>query len=133
MLTVGPATTTALALTGGSTPSASGHALTFTATVTGSTPTGNVAFYAGTTLLGTSALNGSYQASLTTSSLATGSYDITAQYAGNASNAASTSAALAIQIISLPAAPRRPTWSPRPAATGRPDLDASRPAPPATM
>ncbi|MCX6872923.1 MAG: DUF6288 domain-containing protein [Verrucomicrobia bacterium] len=104
-VTILPATTTALALTVGSTPSNPGTPLTFTAAVTGSTPTGNVAFYAGPTLLGTSALNGSYQASLTTSSLAIGSYHITAQYAGNTTNAASTSAALAIEITSMLAAP----------------------------
>jgi autotransporter-associated beta strand protein len=104
-VTILPATTTALALTGGSTPADPGTPLTFTATVTGATPTGNVAFYAGTTLLGTSALNGSYQASFTTSSLGIGLYNITAQYAGNATNAASTSAALAIEITSLLAPP----------------------------
>ena len=104
-LTVAPATTTALAITGGVTPSYLGDALTFTATVTGSTPTGNVAFYAGATLLGTSALNGLFQASFTTSSLAAGSYNITAQYVGNASNASSTSAVLAIQVVGIPAPP----------------------------
>ena len=91
-------TTTTLALTGGSTPSTVGAPLTFTATVAGGTPTGNVTFYAGATALSTSALNGSYQASLTTSSLALGSYSITAQYAGDAAFGASTSSALAIQV-----------------------------------
>ena len=105
-VTILPATTTALALTSGSTPSDPGTPLTFTATVTGTSPTGNVAFYDGTTLLGTSALNGSFQASFTTSSLAIGSHDITARYAGNASNATSTSAALTVEITSLlPPAP----------------------------
>ena len=82
--------------------------LTFTATVAGSAPTGNVSFYAGATLLGTSALNGSYQASLTTSSLAAGSNNITARYAGDTNNFTSTSAALAIQVqggITPPPAP----------------------------
>ena len=105
-VTILPTTTTALSLTGGSTPSDPGTPLTFTATVTGTSPTGYVAFYAGTSLLGTSALNGSYQASLTTAGLAIGSYNITAQYVGNATNAASTSAALAIEVTSLlPPAP----------------------------
>ena len=105
-VTILPATTTALALTSGSTPANSGTPLTFTATVTGASPTGNVAFYDGTTLLGTSALSGSSQASLTTSNLAIGSHSITAQYAGNATNATSASAALAIEITSLmPPAP----------------------------
>ena len=104
-VTVAPASTTALALTGGVTPSYLGAPLTFTAMVTGSTPTGNVAFYAGATLLGTSALNGSFQASFTTSSLAGGAYNLTAQYAGNANNGPSTSAVLAIQVLGLPAPP----------------------------
>jgi hypothetical protein len=73
--------------------------VTFTSTVTGSTPTGNVSFYAGATLLGTNAINASFQASVTTSSLAAGSYSITASYAGNASNATSTSSALSQVIV----------------------------------
>ena len=104
-VTILPASSTALSLTSGSAPSDLGAPLTFTATVTGTVPTGNVAFYDGTALLGTSALNGSFQASLTTNSLAVGSHPITAKYAGNAANAASSSAALAIEVTSLLAAP----------------------------
>jgi len=101
MITILPATTTALSLTVGSTPSNPGTPLTFTATVTGTAPTGNVAFYDGSNLLASGTLNGSYQASVTTSSLAIGSHSITAQYAGNATTAASTSAAVAIEIVGL--------------------------------
>ncbi|MEI6605174.1 MAG: DUF6288 domain-containing protein [Verrucomicrobiota bacterium] len=103
-LTILPTTSTALALTTGSSPANPGSPLTFTATVSGATPTGSVAFYAGSTLLGSGTLNAAFQASLTTSSLAIGSYSITAQYTGNATNAASTSAALAIDITSMLAA-----------------------------
>lgn len=129
-VTVLPATTTALVLTGGSTPANSGTPLTFTATVTGSTPTGNVSFHAGSTLLGTSALNGAFQAGFTTSSLAVGAHEITARYAGNANNATSTSAPLPIEIASnLPATPSnliaqsnnnqvRLLWTASPGATG---------------
>ena len=105
IVTVAPATTTALALTGGSTPSYLGVPLTFTATVTGSAPTGNVSFYAGATLLGTSVLNGASQTSVTTSSLAVGSYNITAQYAGDSNNGASNSIVLVAQVIAAPAPP----------------------------
>ena len=105
MVTILPATTTALALTSGATPASPGTSLTFTATVTGSSPTGTVVFFAGSTQLGTGTLNGSRQASLTTNSLALGSYNITAQYAGNATNAASTSSPLAIVIASSLALP----------------------------
>ena len=105
-VTILPATTTTLALTGGSTPADPGTPLTFTATVSGSSPTGNVAFYDGTTLLGSTALNGSYQAAFTTGSLVIGSHGITAQYAGDAANATSASAAVAVAITSkLPTAP----------------------------
>ena len=109
-VTVGPlaaVTTTALALTSGSTPSPIGTALTFTATVTGSVPTGSVTFFAGSTTLGTSSLNGSSQASLTTTTLPIGSYQITARYNSDVNNQTSTSAALAIQITN--AIPDTPT------------------------
>ena len=106
MIEILPASTTGLSLTAGTTPSEPGTPLTFTATVTGSAPTGNVAFYDGTTVIGTSALNGAFQASITTSNLARGAHLITAKYAGNAANSASSSAALAIEVASvLPATP----------------------------
>lgn len=105
-VTVLPSTTCSLNLTTGSSPAAPGVALTFTATVTGNAPTGNVSFYAGSSLLGTSAMNGAFQATFTTSSLAVGTHEITARYVGNASNATSTSAPLIIEIASnLPATP----------------------------
>jgi autotransporter-associated beta strand protein len=95
-VTVGPvATTVASSIS----PALVGAAVTFTATVTGSTPTGNVSFFAGATLLGTRVLNGSFQASFTTSSLAVGTYDVTATYAGNASNSSSTSTAISQLIV----------------------------------
>ncbi|PAW64012.1 MAG: hypothetical protein B9S38_16810 [Verrucomicrobiia bacterium Tous-C4TDCM] len=112
-VTVLPPSSTSLALTGGSSPSDPGAPLTFTSTVSGVAPTGNVAFYSGTTPLGTSALNGSFQATFTTSSLAIGSHGITARYAGNSSNAASSSEPLAIQVNSLTAAaPTNPLGTP---------------------
>ncbi len=104
-ITILPSSSTALALTSGSTPSSPGTPLTFTATVTGTSPTGSVAFYDGTALLGSSALNGAFQASFTTSSLVIGSHSITAKYVGNATNASSSSAAIMIDVTSLTAAP----------------------------
>ena len=93
---------TTLALTSGTSPAAPGASLTFTATVTGSSPTGNVSFYDGDTLLGTVTLS-SGQASFTTTTLANGTRSITARYAGNTANAPRTSSALAVVI--LPSAP----------------------------
>ena len=81
-------------------PAALGVSVTFTATVSGGAPTGYVTFFDGATALGTSALNGSYQASFATSSLAGGTHTITAQYSGDASCAGSTSTALS-QVIAL--------------------------------
>ena len=93
-------TTTTLALTSGTNPSNGGAALTFTATVTGgNAPTGSVMFYDGLTLIGTSTLNGSFQASFTTSTLSGGVHAITALYLGDAGNAPSASAALSQTVV----------------------------------
>jgi hypothetical protein len=55
-------------------------------------------------LIGTNALNGSFQASVTTSSLAVGTHSITATYAGNTNNTTSISTPLSQGIVA-PAAP----------------------------
>jgi predicted secreted protein len=86
------ATTTALISS--QNPSTFGQSVTFTATVTGSSPTGTVTFKDGATTLGTGTLNGSGQATFTTSALSLGTHSITATYNGDANNAASTSAPL---------------------------------------
>ena len=91
-------TTTSIARTSGSEPSNGGVAVTFTATVAGSSPTGSVAFYDGLTIIGTSALNGSLQASITTTDLSGGTHIITAQYLGSVGGSPSTSAEL-IQTV----------------------------------
>lgn len=75
-------------------PSAFGQAVTFTATVTGASPTGTVTFKDGTATLGTGTLNGAGQAIFTTTSLTVGSHTITAAYAGDTNNAASASATI---------------------------------------
>ena len=98
-VTVGPITTNTI-VASSLNPATVGTTLTFTATVSGGSPTGNVSFYHGATLLGSSALNGLFQASVTSSSLAAGAYSITASYAGNSSHANSVSTALS-QVISL--------------------------------
>jgi autotransporter-associated beta strand protein len=99
-VSIGPVSTTATIVTSDLNPALVGSPITFTSTVSGNAPTGNVTFYAGATLIGTSALNGSFQASVTTSSLAAGSYSVTASYAGNSSNSTSTSTGLN-QVIAL--------------------------------
>ncbi len=91
------------ALVSSSSPSKLNSGVTFTATVAGvapapGTPTGSVAFRDGSTLLGTSTLNGSGVATLTISSLGTGTHPITAVYGGDANFSTSTSASVA-QVV----------------------------------
>lgn len=71
--------------------------LTFTATVTGSNPTGNVTFTSGSTTLGTASLtNGA--ASLPFAFTTAGTFTVTANYAGDAANLASVSTALTVTV-----------------------------------
>ncbi|MEI6604022.1 MAG: autotransporter-associated beta strand repeat-containing protein, partial [Verrucomicrobiota bacterium] len=93
-----PATSTTLALASGGNPCDFGASLTYTATVVGATPTGNVIFRDGAVVLGTVALNGSFKANLTTSGLASGAHLITARYAGDANNAPGDSTPLAQNV-----------------------------------
>jgi uncharacterized repeat protein (TIGR03803 family) len=75
-------------------PSTVGQEVTFTATVTTSgSPTGTVTFKYGTTVLGTGSLTGN-TASLSTSSLAAGSYNVNAVYSGDGTFKGSTSPVL---------------------------------------
>ena len=115
---------TSTTLVSSANPSASGQAVTFTATVgpvapaTG-TPTGTVTFKDGSTTLGTGTLSGG-AATFTTSALAVGTHSITAVYGGDASFAASTSAALS-QVVNQALAATSTTLaaSPNPSASGQ--------------
>ena len=96
---------TATTLSSSANPSTVGANVTFTATVSGSAPTGNVAFTAdGTTLSGCSAVAlptgtaNSKTAGCSTSSLAAGTHSIVAIYGGDAANNGSSSATLA-QVV----------------------------------
>jgi len=98
VLTVQRASTTTT-VTSSVNPAVLGQSVTFTATVTSpatgaGTPSGSVSFYDGATLLGSASLNGSGQATLSTSALALGAHTISAQYAGDANFLNSTSAGL---------------------------------------
>ena len=105
-------------------PATAGQAVTLTATVSPAptgTPSGTVSFYSGSTLLGTGTVNALGVATFTTSSLTTGTDNLTAVYSGNRGFAASTSpSALALTVSpeashvhhcgsvhALPAIPRR--------------------------
>jgi hypothetical protein len=99
-----PPSTTALASS--LNPSGTGARVTFTATVTGSAPTGRVAFTAdGTTLTGCATVAlpagtaNSKTATCSTTTLTAGTHSIVASYMGDATNRGSTSAALS-QVVS---------------------------------
>lgn len=98
--TVNIATTTT-SLAASANPAIAGTALTLTATVksNGGPAAGTVNFSNGATLLGSGTLNGAGVATFTTSTLPVGSYTITANYAGDANDTGSTSAALNLTVI----------------------------------
>jgi uncharacterized repeat protein (TIGR03803 family) len=90
---------TITALTSSPNPSASGQTVTFTATVSGTSPSGTVNFIEGATTLGTSILDGSGVATFSTSALSAGNHSITASYTGDIDDTPSTSAALVQAVI----------------------------------
>jgi large repetitive protein len=94
-------TTTTTALVTSATPVVAGTNVTFTATVSGGTPTGAVVFRDGAATLGTVALSGA-TAALTTSGLPTGTRSITAQYLGSTEESPSTSSAVSQVITAAP-------------------------------
>ena len=77
-----------------------GTSVTLKATVTSAsgTPTGTIAFSAGSTSLGSATLNSSGIASLTTTALPTGVNSVTAAYSGDSNYAASTSSPVTINV-----------------------------------
>ena len=104
-LTVTAATTTSLIAAPN--PSVFGQPVTFTATVTATTPgrgtpTGNVAFQDGSTLLGLGTLDASGQARFTTATLAAGNHTITATYNSLNSTFASLSYDVTTQTVLVP-------------------------------
>ncbi len=91
--TVRSPVSTTTTLSSSANPTVFSQPVSFTATVsaTGSTPTGTVTFKNGTANMGTSTVNGSGQATLTTSALPAGARSITAVYNGNSGFSSSTS------------------------------------------
>ena len=120
--TVKVASATTLATSGS--PAVAGATITFTASVTGSAPTGAVAFTSdGAGISGCSAIalagsGDTRTAACTTSSLAAGTHSIVASYAGNSANGASTSAPLS-QVVSAQHDPPPTTTRSPPAQPGR--------------
>ena len=90
---------TATSLKAAINPTATGHAVTFTATVTvsgGGTAAGAVTFMAGKTTLGTGNLDSSGTATFSTSGLGAGIYSVAAVYGGSATCQGSTSSAVTL-------------------------------------
>jgi hypothetical protein len=99
----GPAPTTS-AVVSSLNPSLVGQSVTFTATVTGNSPTGTVQFKDGAGNLGAPVTLSGGSASFTTASLAVGTHSITAVYGGDINNAASTSPAV-VQTVNASVVP----------------------------
>ena len=90
---------TTTAVTSSLDPSVFGQSVTFTATVSGSSPTGTIQFLDGATGLGSPRALTSGAAELTTSALTVGTHSITAVYSGDSSNTTSTSTILS-EVVS---------------------------------
>ncbi|NDK29323.1 DUF11 domain-containing protein [Streptomyces sp. TR1341] len=96
--------TTTTTLTASPTTAAPGQPVTLTAhvTCTAGTPTGEVEFRSGTTVLGTAPLNDAGTATLTTTSLPLGAHQITAHYLGSADCPPSDSEPVVVVIEETP-------------------------------
>jgi hypothetical protein len=102
-------------------PAAAGQIATFTAVVTsaGGIPTGTVTFRDGAVTLGPGTLNGSGQATFSTSTLTAGTHSITAAYGGDTNFLGSTSSALS-QTVTQATTTTTLTSAPNPSITGQP-------------
>ena len=97
-----------------------GQSVTFTATVTGSSPTGSVTFKDGTTTLCDAiALTGG-SATCTTAALEVGTHAVSATYGGNVGNAGSISPTLTYAVAQAATRTSITAHSPNPSAPGTP-------------
>lgn len=99
--TTNPKNATTTTLSASVNPAGISQPLTLTATVTGSSPTGSVNFLDGATYIGAGSLTNGV-ATLNTQFSSIGTRSLTAQYAGNTANAASTSAVLSEVVNPIP-------------------------------
>jgi parallel beta-helix repeat protein len=110
-----------VAISSSANPTPGGSPVTFTVQVTGNcnTPTGKVAFYDGSSLIGTSMLNSSGITTFTTSLLVVGQHKMTAQYSGDFNFESNTSDVL-IQTITGDPTSTSLSVSPNPATAFSP-------------
>ena len=95
---------TSATLTSSANPASLGTAVTFTAAVSNSLPiaaTGTVNFFDGTAQIGSAALSATGVAAYSTSTLTTGSHNISAVYGGDSQNGAATSLVLVESVKQL--------------------------------
>jgi hypothetical protein len=101
-LKIDPKAVTTTTLTASAASVAEGKSVTFTAKVKpasgGNVPTGTVAFFNGSKLLGNGTLNTAGKATLATSTLAVGSHSITAAYGGDGGDDSSVSTPLTVNV-----------------------------------
>lgn len=101
-VTTGPASSTAVTLTSGSSPSTYGDSLTFTATITGNSPGGTVQFKVDGVAVGSpvTLVGGSASLVVSTLSVSGSPHQITAYYGGDDNNNPSnSSASLLAQVV----------------------------------
>lgn len=91
-------TATTVSLAASPNPVLAGVPVTLTATVTGTTPSGTVGFYDGTTLLGQATVGANGIASISKTFNSSGNHSLTAQYSGDATNGSSRSAVLGLGV-----------------------------------
>ena len=113
-----PTTTT---ITASPTTSFVGQLVAFTATVAspaGPTPTGTVSFRMGSRILGTGTLDGSGQATFSTSALPAGRHNVIAKYGGDNETAKSTSTSVT-ELVGLRPTTTNLLSSPNPSSRGQ--------------
>ena len=110
-------TITTTTVTSSANPQFFGGSVTFTATVTGSSPTGTVTFMDGGGSIGSGTLSGGI-ATFTTSVLAVGNHTITTGYGGDANNSGSTGVLTGNQVVSQASTTTTVNSSPNPSVFG---------------
>ncbi|MGB0050159.1 MAG: Ig-like domain repeat protein, partial [Terriglobales bacterium] len=115
-----PEVCTATAVSSSLNPSTYGQAVSFTATVTGNSPTGTVQFTVDGSNLGSPvALSSGSATSVTTSTLAVGTHTVTAMYSGDSNNSFSTGTLSGGQVVGSATSGTVVTSSGSPSAYGQ--------------